>query len=247
VKPGLYTIRLLFAETHYLWSFERPLNLSINGCQVLRNFDVCQAAHGPRCAYARVFRSQVPDGNGDLELRFTGGFDPLQESAAAMVQAIEVLPEIKPAVRIDAGADKEHIDWNSRVWGRDAGYEGGQVLSSESPVDQASPTLYDQRLYQTARSGRKFAYKIAVPPGLYAVHLKFAELWLPESGRRPMNIEINGRGFWTQWDPAAAAGKLKMAMDLRAEDISPDHNGIITVRISAAGPNDAILQGLEIE
>jgi hypothetical protein len=38
-----------------------------------------------------------------------------------------------------------------------------------------------------------------------------------------------------------------MAADIRAEDITPDREGQITVRISAAGANDALLQGIEIE
>jgi hypothetical protein len=247
VKPGLYTVRLLFAETKQEWFFERPFNVSVNGRQMLRNFDACQAARGPRRACARVFRYLVPDENHQLVLRFTSGFEPLQKSNKAMVQAIEVMPELKPAVRIDVGADVDHVDWNSSVWSRDVDYKGGQVISSELPVSQASPTLYDQRIYQTARSGREFTYKIAVPPGLYSVHLKFAELWLTELGKRPMNIEINGRVFWTNWDPASAAGKTGMAADIRAEDITPAEDGKITVTITAKGPDDAILQGLEVE
>jgi hypothetical protein len=38
-----------------------------------------------------------------------------------------------------------------------------------------------------------------------------------------------------------------MAADFRVEDIAPDCRGMITVGIHATGPNDAILQGLEIE
>ncbi|MHB9035741.1 MAG: malectin domain-containing carbohydrate-binding protein [Armatimonadota bacterium] len=247
VKPGLYTVRLLFAERKHEWSFERPFNLTINGRQVMRNFDVCQAARGSGRAYARVYRYLVPDESKHLVLRFTGGFDPLRKSSLAMVQAIEILPELKSTVRIDVGADKDHIDWNSYVWSRDVDYQGGKTISSVLPVTQASPTLHDQRLYQTARTGRELIYKIAVPPGLYSVHLKFAELWLSEPGKRPMNIEINGRMFWTNWDPALAAGTIGMAADIRSEDVTPDKDGKITVRIVAAGSNDAILQGLEIE
>jgi hypothetical protein len=79
------------------------------------------------------------------------------------------------------------------------------------------------------------------------VHLQFAELWLKESGRRPMNIEINGQLRWQGWDPATAAGQMGMAADLRTEDIAPDKDGYITIRITAMGANDAILQGIEIE
>jgi hypothetical protein len=37
-----------------------------------------------------------------------------------------------------------------------------------------------------------------------------------------------------------------MAMDLRAENIVPDKEGKITLVIAAAGENEAILQGLQI-
>ena len=62
-----------------------------------------------------------------------------------------------------------------------------------------------------------------------------------------MNIEINGRLFRGGGAPANAAGQVGMAADIRAEDITPDRQGLITVRISAAGAQDAILQGIEIE
>ena len=91
VKPGLYTVRLKLAETTYKWSFERPFNVSVNGRQMLRNFDICQAARGSQTAYERVFRYLAPDADGRMELGFTGGWEPRQESDDAMVQAIEVL------------------------------------------------------------------------------------------------------------------------------------------------------------
>ena len=47
-------------------------------------------------------------------------------------------------------------------------------------------------MYQTARSGKTFTYAIPVPPGLYTIQLKFAELWLKALGKRPMDITING-------------------------------------------------------
>ena len=126
-----------------------------------------------------------------------------------MVQAIEVLPEQKPAIRINAGSEVEFVDWNSCVWTADAHFSGGTTIKSASPVVHASPTLYDQELYRTARSARAFGYTLAAPPGLYTVHLKFAELWLPKAGERPMDIAINGRLVRKSWDPAAAAGRTE--------------------------------------
>ena len=247
VKPGIYSVRLKFAETEFAWSFERPFNLGINGRRVLENFDVCQAARGAHRAHERVFHNLVPNKEGNLVLRFTDGFEPMQKTDEALVRAIEVLPETRPNIRIDAGAEKEFIDWNSFAWSADTDFDGGTILQSEAPLSQASPTLYDQALYQTARSGRAFSYSVSAPQGLYTVHLKFAELWLKESGRRPMRIEINGRVVRDEWDPATAAGQTGMAADMRVEDIAPDKQNRITICVRATGANDGILQGIEIE
>lgn len=247
VTPGLYSVRLKWAETAHQWAFEGPMNVEINDRLMLQNFDVCHAARGPRQAYDRVFRHLVPNAEGKLKLHFTGGFEPKQKTYQAMVQAIEVLPETKSLVRMDAGSETEFIDWNSYIWSADAYFDGGTMLRAEIPVTHASPTLYDQALYHTARSGRALQYQIPVWPGIYVVHLKFAELWLKEPGQRPMNILVNGRQIRENWDPASAAGQLNMAADIRAEDIAPDSRGKITVQVQATGSNDAILQGIEIE
>lgn len=79
------------------------------------------------------------------------------------------------------------------------------------------------------------------------MQLKFAELWLAEPGQRPMNISINGRLWWKDWDPAMAAGRVGRAAELRAEAVSPGSTGWIEVELRATGKNDAILQGLEID
>ena len=94
---------------------------------------------------------------------------------------------------------------------------------------------------------RASSYTVSAMPGLYSVHLKFAELWLKEKGKRPMNIEVNGRRMREAWDPAEAAGELGMAADFRVEDVAPDKDGKIKIVLNAAGENDAILQGIEIE
>ena len=244
LQPGLYTLRLKLAEPEHEWAFERPMNLSINGRQVLADFDVCQAARGPRRAYERVFRYLVPGADGSLHLDFTSGSEPGQPIEDALVQAIEVLPEDRSVLRINCGAEVPYVDWNSLEWSADAA--AGGALRSEAPVAQASPTLHDQRLYQTARCGADLRYSVPVVPGLYTVHLKFAELWLPEAGKRPLHIEVNGRRVRESWDPATAAGQVGMAADLRIADVAPDSKGCISLRILAAGGSDAIVQAIEV-
>lgn len=62
-----------------------------------------------------------------------------------------------------------------------------------------------------------------------------------------MDIAVDGRTVWTRWDPAAAAGQVHMAADVRADDVVPDAGGRIAVRVAALGDDDAILQAIEIE
>ena len=247
VPTGLYTVRLKFAEPKHPWMFERPFNLAINHQQALTDFDIVQTAKGPRQALERSFHNVVPNADGKIVLHFTAGRNPQRPPDDAMVQAIEVLPEQKPAIRINAGSEAEFVDWNSCVWIADAHFSGGTTIQSAAPVVHASPTLYDQELYRTARSAKTFSYTLAAPPGLYTVHLKFAELWLPKPGERPMDITVNGRLVRKSWDPAAAAGRIGMAADIRTENITPDKEGHITIGLRATGANNAILQAIEIE
>jgi hypothetical protein len=247
VPTGLYAVRLKFAEPKHPWMFERPFNVDINGRQVLADFDIVQNAKAPRQAVERTFRNMVPNADNKIVLHFAAGKSPRGASDDAIVQAIEVLPEQKPVIRIHAGSDVEFVDWNSCVWTADAHFSGGTAIKSTSPVVHASPTLYDQELYRTARSAKAFSYTLAVSPGLYTVHLKFAELWLAKAGERPMDIEINGRLVRKSWDPASAAGCTGMAADLRFDNITPNREGNITIGVRATGANDAILQAIEIE
>jgi hypothetical protein len=247
VTPGLYSVRLKLTEPTCQYFFERPMNVDLNGRRMLSNVDVCHAARGPRRAYDRVFRYLVPDAEGKLVLRFTSGWDPLKTQGDVIVQAIEILPEDKSVVRIDAGSTRPWIDWNGFPWSADGHFRGGHALESAGLVAQASPTLYDQQLYRTARAGKEIEYRIPVSPSLYTVHLKFAELWSQEPGKRSMTILINGRREGEQWDAALAAGQKNMAADLRVENIAPDAAGHIVVRILAAGTEEAMLQAIEIQ
>ncbi len=232
VPAGLYAVRLKFAEPKHAWMFERPIDVDVNGQHVLTEFDIVQAAKGSRRAVERTFHNVVPKADGTIGLHFAASKGPRGTSDDAMVQAIEVLPEQRPAIRIHAGSDVEFVDWNSCVWMADAHFSGGTPIQSAAPVAHASPTLYDQELYRTARSARAFGYTLAAPPGLYTVHLKFAELWLPKAGERPMDIAVNGRLVRKSWDPASAAGRTGMAFDLRIDGIAPDKNGHIVIGLA---------------
>ena len=203
-----------------------------------------EVENGPRDG---CFNYVVPDAAGKINLRFSSGWEPANRPTWRWSRQSKSCRRTGRRSGSTAAPTPEFVDWN--------GSSGTPIRSSGRPDDQVLawpwPTLRRpctiRSLYQTARTGKNFSYAFAVPAGLYNVHLKFAELWLEKVGMRPMNIDINGRRFWENWDPSAQAGRLGMSADIRAEDIVPDKDGKITINVSAAGANDAILQGVEIE
>lgn len=247
VEPGLYTVRLKFAESRQANEAARPFHVEINGRRVLDDFDVAQTAPGLHRALDKAIHFVVPNAEDHVLVRFLGAPRHDGQTARAMVQAVEILPEFRPCLRLNAGSSESFIDWNSFTWAGDESASAGATLCSTEPLIQASPTLYDQPLYQTARCGREVSYTLSLPPGLYTVHLKFAELWLTELGQRAMDLEINGRTMRKAWDPATAAGQVGMACDLRELNITPNKAGTITICARAVGENEAILQGIEVE
>ena len=236
MTPGLYSIRLKLAEPKLDHFFERPMNLDINGRRVLPQLR--RLPRRPRSSpgvRAGVPLSR-PGCRGRLVLRFTTGWDPLKTCGDAIVQAIEVLPEQKSMVRIDAGAARPWIDWNGFPWSADGASREGGRWNRPSPWPRPLPRSTTSSSTARPEPAKDCQYKVPATPGLYTVHLKFAELWLKETAKRPMNIEVNGRPVWEQWDPAAAAGQPNMAADLRVEDIAPDRPGPSPSGSSRPGP-----------
>jgi hypothetical protein len=91
--PGLYTVRVRFAERHYGKSnYEggvgsRIFNVYCNGVLFLRNFDIIKEAGGENRVVDEVLHRVAPDAQGKIVLTFQPG------NTYATVNAIEVIPE----------------------------------------------------------------------------------------------------------------------------------------------------------
>ncbi len=75
--PGLtagatYTVNLHFAEIYWTAAGQREFNVSINGQQVLTNFDIFAAAGGENIAIVKSFTTTA-DSNGNITIAFTVG------------------------------------------------------------------------------------------------------------------------------------------------------------------------------
>jgi hypothetical protein len=174
LKPGVYELRLHFAETLYGpenaaggGEGSRTMTVLANGHPLLRDFDALADAGEGRTAEVKVFHDVTPGGDGQLHLSFSSG-----TSGSAMVSAIELLPGIRGRirpVRIIA-RDVPYYSNDSRWWSPDTYFKGGQLSTSQQPATGTD----DPDFYDTERWGH-FSYAIPVAPGRYTVTLHFIE------------------------------------------------------------------------
>jgi len=78
-----YSVRLDFAEPYWNAAGQRLFNVSINGTQVLNNYDVYQASGGENKAVSETFNT-TSDSNGLIKIDFTTITDN------AMVSGIQI-------------------------------------------------------------------------------------------------------------------------------------------------------------
>ena len=173
LKPGIYELRLHFAETFYGpedaggGESSRVMAVSANGKPLLTDFDVYADAEGGRTADVKVFTDVSPASDGLLHLGFSSA-----KGGRGMISAIEILPgtarRIRP-VRIVA-RDVPYYSDDSTWWSSDVYFKGGQLAASQEPATATD----DPELYETERWGH-FSYAIPVTPGRYMVVLHFIE------------------------------------------------------------------------
>lgn len=174
LKPGIYELRLHFAETFYGpessgggGEGSRTMSVSANGQILLHDFDVLADAAGDRTADVKVFPNISPSSDGHLHLAFSSG-----PSGSAVVSAVEILPgvrgQIRP-VRIVA-RDAPYYSDDSRWWSPDMYFKGGQLRASQEPAEGTD----DPEFYASERWGH-FSYAIPVAAGKYAITLHFIE------------------------------------------------------------------------
>ncbi len=87
VPAGSYQVTMKFAETYWTAAGDRVFNVSINGNQVLTNFDIFKDSNGENMADDKVFTNISPNAGGQIAIQFgPAGADN------AMVNAIQIIP-----------------------------------------------------------------------------------------------------------------------------------------------------------
>ncbi|MEO6887619.1 MAG: malectin domain-containing carbohydrate-binding protein, partial [Ktedonobacteraceae bacterium] len=249
--PGLtagksYTVRLHFAETYWTAAGQRTFNVSINGQQVLTNFDIVASAGAANKATVQQFTATA-DSTGKITLQFTTVKDNAQ------VNGIEILGGSAPptptptstpppnGVRINSGGSA------SGMFVADTDFTGGSTVSVTKAIDTSGVSNpAPQAVYQSNRVGTSFSYAV---PGLtagksYTVRLHFAETYWTAVGARTFNVSINGQQVLTNFDIVAAAGAANKAV-VEQFTATADSTGKITLQFTTVKDN-AQVNGIEI-
>jgi Malectin domain len=249
LTPGVYELRLHFAETLYGENnaagggeSSRIFHVYINGNQVLRDFDVISDA-GPSTADIRAFKDISPSSDGKLHLKFV----PMTNSP--LLSAIEITPgtagRLRP-IRMIA-TDRALTDKQGRVWEPDRYSRGGQLVFRTKPVEGAE----DAELFHGERYGN-LRYVIPVPPGRYGVTLYFAEAWFGPGkppgggvGSRAFDILANGLILRRGFDVFKEAKGAERATAFSAHGLEPDAQGKLNLAL-VPSRNYACVNAIEV-
>ena len=152
-------------------------------------------------------------------------------------------------IRILAGATRSYVDRSGKLWSPDSRFAGGRPLQSFA---QHIWRTQDPTIYRNSRQG-DFSYAIPLSPGIYELHLHFAETFYgPEDaggggeGSRVMTITANGKPLLTDFDVVAdSAGArtadVKVFTDVRAAD-----DGLLHLSFSSVKGGRGMLSAIEL-
>jgi hypothetical protein len=249
LKPGVYELRLHFAETMFGQNnaaaggeSSRVFNVFINGQPALRYFDVI-ADRDASTADIKVFKDVGPAADGKLHLEFT----PV--SNMPILSGIEISPGVPGRLRPIRMVAQDHgyTDKQGRFWEPDRYAMGGQLVSRNNAVSGGA----DPDLYHGERFG-KITYVIPVADGRYHVTLHFSETWFGPGksggggvGSRVFDILCNGVAVRRDFDILKTAGGNDRAVAVDIPGLTPDHQGKIVVSL-VPSQNYASINAIEV-
>ena len=210
LAPGVYEMRLHFAETTYTPTStlgggenSRVFDVQLNGQPLLSHFDIVSDA-GANTADVRVFRDITPNKDGYLHLDFTGSL------GLPIINAIEIVPGLEHRLRpIRMVAQNSFfVDKVGNLWMPDIYFSSGQ-LAEDKVVVSGTP---EPGLFAGERYGN-FNYALPVDEGSYKLTLYFSEKYWGSNvsktggiGSRVFDVYCNGVALARKLDIVKEAG-----------------------------------------
>jgi malectin (di-glucose binding ER protein) len=251
LKPGVYELRLHFAETVYGpdeqqggGETSRLFAVMANEEPLMRPLDIYSEADGNNIAEIKVFKDVKPAADGVLHLRFYSW-----AHGKSLVNAIEVLPAQPGAIRPIRFTthDRPVFTSDGREWAPDGYFKGGRILPRTGNLNGTS----DPVLFQSERFGH-FSYAIPVAPGHYSVTLHFAERFFgsPNSARpglssRVFDVTCNGQALLRNFDIFKEAGGVDRALTRKFTGMMPNSQGKLLIEFKPV-VNYALINAIEV-
>ncbi len=194
-RPGLYEMRLHFAEPSNLEPAHRVVTLAVNAGPTM-SVDVVDRAGADRAATVFTIPGIRPENDGTIHLDFTSEVSPLNAAEILPAPTVQPLP-----IRIVASSSP-FIDASGNRWLSDRYFRGGR--HGQPPDREHRPSL---GLYASDRIGT-FQYSLPAPTeSRYRVTLYFREPWFGQEngapggvGSRVFNVYCNGQSVVQNFD-----------------------------------------------
>src|SRR5450755_2055934 len=170
-------------------------------------------------------------------------------AAAARITSVPIGTESEE-IRILAGSSEaRYVDRSGNIWSADRFFHGGSVFATPSQVIQGTP---DPELFRSRREG-DFSYDVPLKPGVYELHLYFAETLFGDNNTagggessRVFRVSINGKPNMFAFDVTSDAGGSNTADEKVFKDILPGSDGMLHVQFSGLVNNVPFLNALEL-
>jgi len=172
---------------------------------------------------------------------------PAMGRPAPVPAALAAIPEGEE-IRILAGAQSPITDQLGRRWDPDRYSTGGWVVSAPGHVIEGTR---DSILYQNSREG-DFQYNVPLKPGVYELHLHFAETVYGEHNSggggetmRLFAVDANGKPLLEYFDVISDAHGASVADERVFKDVSPAEDGQLHLSFTHR-VRDAFVNAIEI-
>ena len=155
------------------------------------------------------------------------------EADNSQINGIEILPQDRVAIRVNAGLEEDWKDASGNVWKADFGYEGGSTMDRDTLEVGGGKDF--SRVYQTERYGMD-SYSFKVANGKWLVKLHFSEgydgnadenarlfAFDVKDGDAAKGKVIKGEKKFSPWKAAGGFGKaavVSVPVDVTAGQIS---------------------------
>ena len=246
--PGLnplggYNVRLHFVDFSSAAAGQRQFNVSINGAQVLTNFDIFAETGAVSKAIVEQFYTTA-DENGIIEIQTSVG-----AADQPTIEAIEIVPATgsNPVGAVPGTTTDLAINSGGPVEGTfdaDKDFNGGDTATSTAAVTTNANSA-PEAVYQSERYV-PFTYVLTglVADAPYTVKTHFAETYWTGPGERIFSVNLNGKYVINDLDVFKTAGGQNIAYDPQFTTNANEYGQIIAQFIYG-GADQPFINGIE--